>query len=378
MQRKDDVVKKLRTGIAGLLKSHGVTVLAGTGSLAARKTVRIEKDGAVTEVAAKKVIVATGSESAMPSFIPFDGMKIIESKAALSLAALPNSIIIIGGGVIGCEFASMLTAFGVKVTVIEMLDRLLPLEDKDISAALTKVFDKAGITVHTGAKAEKIAVTPAGVTCEIAGQAISAEMMLVAIGRAMNTKGLGLEEAGVKIEKGAVIVDEHLQTTAAGVYAIGDITAKLQLAHVASAQGIVAAEHATGLDSRMDYAVVPNCIFTTPEIGTVGMSEAKAAERGEIRVGTFHFAGLGKAMAMGETTGFCKIVADAKTDAVLGVQIIGPHATDLVAEAALAIKLQCTARELAKTIHAHPTLAEGLMEAAHAVHGECIHAPRKR
>ena len=378
MQRKDDVVKKLRTGIAGLLKSHGVTVIAGTGSLIGRKTVRIEKDGAVTEVAAKKVIVATGSESAMPASIPFDGVKILESKAALCLASLPKSIVIIGGGVIGCEFASMLNAFGVGATVVEMLDRLLPLEDKEISAALTKSFQKAGIAVHTGVKAENIAATPAGVTCDIAGQTLKTEMMLVAIGRATNTKGLGLEDAGVKLEKGAVVVDEHMQTTAAGVYAIGDITAKPQLAHVASAQGIVAAEHAMGLDSRIDYSVVPNCIFTTPEIGTVGLSEAKAAERGDIRVGTFHFAALGKALAMGETSGFCKVVADAKTDAVLGVQIIGSHATDLIAEAGLAIRLQCTARELGRTIHAHPTLAEGMMEAAHAVHGECVHAPKKR
>jgi dihydrolipoamide dehydrogenase len=204
-------------------------------------------------------------------------------------------------------------------------------------------------------------------------------MMLVAVGRAMNTADIGLDRLGIATESGAVSVDAHMRTSVAGIYAIGDITAKPQLAHVASAQALVAADNATGGDAAMDYRVVPNCIFTQPEIATVGLSEAEARETvGEIRVGMFPYAALGKALAIGATTGFYKIVADASSDAILGVQIVGAHATDIIAEAALAIRLECTVAELARTIHAHPTLSEGLMEAAHAVHGDAVHVPPRR
>ncbi|NLF38464.1 dihydrolipoyl dehydrogenase [bacterium] len=378
--RKNGIVKKLRQGVASLLKANGVTVIEGTASFKTRNELRVATAGGETPVKTKKTIIASGSESARPSFIPFDDRKIVESKAFLDIDTLPASIIIIGGGVIGCEFASMLNAFGVEVTVVEMLERLLPIEDKEVSAAITRSFEKAGIAVKTGVKAENISATPSGVTCEIAGTAIQAEMMLVAVGRALNTSGLGLEQIGVKTEKGVVIVDERMQTTAGGVFAIGDITGKAQLAHVASSQAMAAADNATGGDVKMNYAVVPNCIFTLPEIASVGLNEDKAREKaGAISVGRFPYAALGKALAIGEPEGFYKIVADAETDEILGVQIVGAHATDLIAEAAMAIELESTATSFGQTIHAHPTLAEGLMEAAHAVHGECIHAaPRKK
>jgi dihydrolipoamide dehydrogenase len=274
----------------------------------------------------------------------------------------------------------MLNTFGVKVTVVELLDSLLPMEDSDVSKALTRSFEKAGITVMTGAGAENVQATAKkGVTLEVAGQLLSAEMLLVAIGRSNNVPDIGLETAGVKVARNVVEVDERMQTSVAGIYAIGDITGKQQLAHVASAQALVAAENAADGRATMDYTAVPNCIFTMPEIATVGLGEEQARAAGrDVRVGSFAYAALGKALAGNHTEGFYRIVADAKTDEILGVQIMGAHATDLIAEAALAIRLECTSEELGRTIHAHPTLAEGLMEAAHAVHGVCIHAPARR
>ncbi len=378
--RRDAVVKKLRQGIALLLKSNGVTVLEGTARLKTRHDVAISGKAGETVISGKALIIATGSACARPKLFPFDDARVHDSRSFFAtVTALPKSIIIVGGGVIGCEFASMLHAFGVQVTVVELLERLLPIEDVEISKALTKTFEKAGITVKTGVKVDNVQVTAKGVTCDVAGAALAAEMMLVAVGRANNVPEIGIEQAGVKIEKNVVVVDERMQTSVAGIYAIGDITGKAQLAHVASAQALVAADNATGQRAQMDYRIVPNCIFTMPEIGTVGLSEAAATQAGhKVTVGQFAYMALGKALALNQPEGFYRIVADAKTDEILGVQIYGAHATELIAEAALAIRLECTSEELAKTIHAHPTLAEGLMEAAHAVHGACIHAPARK
>ncbi len=380
LARRDGVVKKLRQGIAMLLKAHGVTVIEGTGTLASRRELSVKTADAVVQVGAKAIIIATGSECARPKLFPFDDVRVHDSRSFFaSVAQLPASIIIVGGGVIGCEFASMLNAFGVKVTVVELLDRLLPLEDEEISKALSKHFEKAGIAVNTGVKVENVAVQSDAVTCDVAGQKLSADMMLVAVGRATNVPNIGLETAGVKVEKNTVVVDDRMQTSVPGIYAIGDITGKAQLAHVASAQAHVAADNATGARAQMDYRLVPNCIFTMPEIGTAGLNAAAAAQAGyTVTIGSFPYMALGKALAIGQPDGFYRIVADAKTDEILGVQIMGAHATDLIAEAVLAMRLECTSEELAKTIHAHPTLAEGLMEAAHAVHGACVHQPPPR
>jgi dihydrolipoamide dehydrogenase len=377
--RKRKVVGTLQKGIAALLKANNVTVIEGTGCLKSRREVAVSHAESEQTVEAGTIIIATGSETARPQAFPFDGTRVVGSRELLDIVALPASILIVGGGVIGCEFASMLNAFDVDVSIVEMLDRLLPLEDEDVSKAIAREFKKAKITVHTGAAIEDVQATGNGVQAMLNGEKLEADMMLVAVGRALNTASIGLGSVGVKTEQGAIVVDEHMRTSVANIYAIGDITAKQQLAHVASAQALVAADNATGGDETMDYTVVPNCIFTAPEIASVGMSEAQAREAaGEIRIGMFPYAALGKALAIGETTGFYKIVADAGTDAILGVQIVGAHATDLIAEAALAIRLECTVAELARTIHAHPTLAEGLMEAAHAVHGEAVHVPPRR
>ena len=377
-ERKDGVVKKLRNGIGALLKSNKIEIIKGNAKLISRNKIEIEAGKVNETIESKKIILATGSEPAKPGFFPFDGKKVLDSTDLLKITKLPKSIIIVGGGVIGCEFANILNTFGVKVTVVEMLDRLLPIEDKDISTAVTRKFKKSGIDVITGVAIENVKITANGVGGKIEGKPISAEIMLVGVGRSLNTKNIGLETVGVKLDKiGAVIVNERMQTSVANIYAIGDITNKMQLAHVASAQGIVAAINAAGGMEKMDYRVVPNCIFTIPEIGTVGMTEAEAKEAGDIKVGKFYYAGLGKALAAGEPEGFYKIIADAKTDEILGAQVYGAHATDIIAEAAIAMKLESTAEELGKTIHAHPTLAEGMMEAAHALHGECIHMPAK-
>jgi len=380
VSRKDGIVKTLRNGIAALLKSNKIDVIQGTAKLKTRNEIEVTNKKDKTIVASDKIILATGSESAKPGFFPFDGKKVLDSKDLLDIKKLPKSIIIVGGGVIGCEFASVLNSFGVKVTVVEMLERLLPIEDKDISAALTKQFEDSGITVKTGVAIENVKTTAKGVRGKVEGKTVSAEMMLVAVGRALNTKDIGLEEVRIKVdENNAIVVNDRMQTNVGNVYAIGDITNKMQLAHVASAQGIVAAENATGKRASLNYKVVPNCIFTSPEIGTVGMNQAEAIKVVEkVKVGKFFYSGLGKAMAIGETNGFYKIVSDDSTGEILGVQIFGAHATDIIAEAALAIQLECTVEELGKTIHAHPTLAEGVMEAAHAVHGECIHMPARK
>jgi dihydrolipoamide dehydrogenase len=377
-KRKTKIVKKLRQGIKLLLRSNDVSLIEGTARLMAKNEILVAgNDGSETSIHADAVIIATGSESACPGFIPFESERVMESKAFLDLTELPKSIIIVGGGIIGCEFAGLLNTFGISVTVVEMLDRLLPLEDEEISVALTKSFKKAGITVMTGAGISDVTADDSGVRGKVNGETLSAEMMLVAVGRSLNTHNIGLETVGIATDTNAIAVDDHMRTSIPGIYAIGDITNKPQLAHVASAQALVAAENAAGKDSVIDYRVIPNCIFTIPEIATVGLNEAQARESaGEITVGSFPYAALGKAMAAGETNGFYKIIADAKTDEILGVQIYGSHATDIIAEATLAIKLECTAAELGRTIHAHPTLAEGLMEAAHAVHGECIHLPK--
>ncbi len=379
VERKNAIVKKLNGGIGALLKSNKIEIIKGEAKLISRNEIEIT-NGKISEVIeSDKIILATGSEPAKPGFFPFDGKKVLDSTDLLKITKLPKSIIIVGGGVIGCEFANILNTFGVKVTLVEMLDRLLPLGDKDISAAVTKKFKNIGIEVKTGVAIENVKITANGVGGKIEGKPVSAEMMLVGVGRALNTKNIGLDKAGVKLDdKGAVVVNERMQTSAANIYAIGDITNKLQLAHVASAQGIVAAVNAAGGMEKMDYRVVPNCIFTIPEIGSVGMTEAEAKEAaGEIKVGKFYYAGLGKALAAGEHEGFYKIISDAKTDEILGVHIYGAHATDIIAEAAVAMKLESTVEELGRTIHAHPTLAEGVMEAAHALHGECIHMPAK-
>jgi dihydrolipoamide dehydrogenase len=380
LSRKNEVVGKLRLGILSLLKAGKIDFIEGVAKFADRKKIVVaQKNGKEIVVSAEKIIVASGSEPAAPSFIPKD-KRILTSTELLDIESIPKSLLALGGGVIGCEFACMFSALGTEVTVIEMLPQILPAVDLELSNYLTKEMAKGGIKVITGTKVEKVSLKNNKVVCQTGDDEFSAEYMLVAVGRKPVVSGLNLEKAGVRVdEKGFVRVDSKCRTNAPGVYAIGDVTGRIQLAHLASAMGTCAAENACGKNCEFRDDLVPNCIFTSPEIGAVGLSEQDCENRKiKYKVGKFPFAALGKALAINETSGFCKVIADAETDQALGVHIIGPHATDLIAEAATAMNLEITAESLGKAIHAHPTLAEAVMEAAHDVHGRCVHAPPRR
>ena len=378
--RKNEIVATQVKGIYTLLSAAKVTVKQGTGSLVDAKTVKVSGTTGTETVSGKAIILATGSEPRGVPGIAFDGERVLSSTEALEMPELPKTFLIVGGGVIGMEFASMLNSLGTQVIVVEMLPQVLPMEDPMLVRVLQGVLQKQGVTFHVNTKIEKVAIAAGGVRADISGgTTVEAERALVATGRRLNSVGLGLEALGVAVEGGAIRVNDRMETSVAGIYAIGDVTGESLLAHVASMQGLVAAANATGGEARMDYAAVPNCIYTDPEIASVGLSEAKAKEKGlAVKVGRFTFAALGKAWCIGETQGMVKVIADAKTDKVVGVGIVGPHATDLIAEGVLAVRHGLTATQLGETIHAHPTLAEAVGEAAHDVHGRAIHKARLR
>ncbi len=379
--RKDKVVGTLRKGVEGLLKANGVTLLRGVGSFVSRNVIAVDGADGKQEIGASKTIIATGSDSVMPGFIPKSKL-IVESRAFLELTKLPKSLLILGGGVIGCEFACLAAQLGVKVSIVEMLDDVLPMLDKDVRRQVRKYMEKElDIDIITGAPLEKITTTAKAVKGKVDGKAVQAEMMLVSIGRRPVTDGLAIENAGVTLnEHGFIPADADCSTSAATVYAVGDVIAgSTQLAHAATAQGCTAAENAVAGKAKKAAILIPGCIFTAPEVGVVGMSEAEAKEAGrDVAVGKFAFASLGKAMAMGETVGFVKWIADADTDQILGAAAVGPHATELIAEATLAVNAELTVSEIGKTVHSHPTLSEAWMEAAHVLHGSCVHAMPSR
>ena len=375
-QRKDEVVEKLRKGIAMLLKKNKVAVIAGRAKLTDKNTVAVTKDSETTSVTATNIIIATGSEPLRLAGFPFDGKRVITSDDALGFTRAPESIVIVGGGYIGAEWAAIYSGLGTKVTVVEMMDQLLPRSDADLARELFRAFKKNKMSIFLGVKVEDVAVKDDGVTCKLSnGKEVAAEMVMVCVGRGLNSRNLGLEEVDVKMDRSAIAVDDHCRTSVPNIYSIGDVTAKLMLAHVASRQGIVAAECAMGLESAVDLRVVPACVFTDPEIGSVGRSAKECEEAGiEFKEAKFSFIGLGKAQAVGETRGWAKIIAEATTGEVLGVHIIGPHASDLIAEAGLAMAMEATVEEIAHAIHAHPTLPEALAESAEGWLGRAIHA----
>jgi len=380
LERKRQTVEGLRNGIEALLKSNGVDVIRGTASFVDRKTLKVAgAEKSPRKIEAGAIIVATGGETVVPGFVPRHD-NILTSKSALDNPELPESVIVLGGGIIGCEFACLYERLGVEVTVVEMLPQILPNQDKDVARTVATAMKKRGIKVMTNSRMTDIAAKGKGVSAKVGDAEIAARAMLVCVGRRPVTDGLNLAAAGLKTdEQGLLPVNEKCRTKAPSIYAIGDASGMLQLAHRASAMGVCAASNAMGQPDTYRDDLVPSCIFTAPEIGAVGRTEADLREAGvDVKVGKFPFAALGKAHAIQETGGFCKVVADAETDQVLGVQIVGPHATDLIAEAATAMHLETTAAELARAIHAHPTLAEAVMEAAHAVHDQCIHLPRPR
>jgi dihydrolipoamide dehydrogenase len=386
VERKNKIVAGLVKGVRTLLKTWNVELIEGRGALVNATTVRVVKpDGSETTVQADAVIVGTGTTAPALSDLELDGTHIISSREALDLTAIPDSLLIVGGGVEGCEFASLFSVLGTKVTLVEMLPRILPTEDEEVSALLAAELKKQGVTILVNARVEKVAVGPSGVSTTLAdGTTVTSAKVLVSIGRRFNTGGktdeLGLEAAGVQLgRRGEILVDERMATNVPGVYAIGDVTGKAMLAHVASAQGKVAVRNILGRPAAMSYDVIPAGIFTFPEVGRVGLTEQEARQRGmEIKIGKFRPIGLGKAHASGETTGLMKIITEAKTGRIVGVHLVGSHAADLIHEAAVAMRMGATAETLAETIHAHPTMPEGLMEAAEDVDGMAIHLARRR
>jgi len=386
--RKDKIVKGLTGGIDLLFKKNKVERIAGTGRLLGGGKVEVTADGAATQtLEAKEIVVATGSTARSVPGIEIDRKRIITSDEAIHMAAIPKSIAIMGSGAVGVEFASIFKRFGSDVTLLELLPRIVPNEDEAVSAELACVFKKGKITVLTGTKVTSAKPGANGVTLTAepaaggASQTIEAEYLLVATGRGPVTTGLGAAEAGLKLERGYIKVDALFRTGVPGISAIGDVITfdkpgHPQLAHLSSAEGILVAERIAGHDVRpINYDHVPACTYCDPEIGSVGLTEKEARERGyDVVIGQFNFRVLGRARMANETDGFVKIVAEKKYDEVLGFHMIGPRSTELVAEATLALRLECTVEELMRTIHAHPTMSEAVLEAAHAAHGAPIHA----
>jgi dihydrolipoyl dehydrogenase len=374
--RKRKVVDKNARGIEGLFKKYKATGLHGRGRLVGPHEVEVEGSEGKTVYQAKNILIATGS---VPRDVPIaraDGERILNSDHILELERIPASLAVLGAGAVGTEFASIFASFGTKVTLIEMLPRVLPIEDEEISAELEKQLKRRGLQVLTGTRLSAVEQTEGGVRLKLEGRPdIEAELLLSAVGRRPVTEGIGLEELGVQLERGYVQVNPLMQTAVPHIYAIGDVVNTPWLAHVASSEGILAVEHMAGQPVRpLNYDLVPSCTYCEPEVGSVGLSEAKARERGyEVAVGKFPFGASGKAAILGKTAGFVKVVRETKYDELLGVHIIGPHATDLVAEASVALAGESTTEQLFRTMHAHPTLSESVMEAAHAAWGHAIH-----
>jgi dihydrolipoamide dehydrogenase len=381
VKRSRQVSDRLVKGVGFLMKKNNIAVYMGTAKLTAKDTVAVtDKDGKLTELKAKNIIVATGATTAVPGAWKVDGEKVVTYLEAILQEKLPKSVIVIGSGAIGVEFSTVWNSYGVEVTIVEMLPRIVPLEDEEISSELEKAFKKSGIKTLTGHKVESVEATKAGVkvtvSAEGATKVLEADQALVAIGFRPNSKGLGLEESGVKInERGFVEIDEKMQTNVPGIWAIGDVTGKLMLAHVGSAMGIVCAENIAGHETvTLDYEMMPRATYCQPQVASFGLTETQARERGfTVKIGRFPFQANGKALGLGDYAGWVKLVVDEKYGEILGAHMIGPEVTELLPELTLAHMLELTPHEIARNVHAHPTLSEVLMEAAHGAEGSPIH-----
>jgi len=379
VQRSRGVAEKMSKGVEFLMKKNKIDVIFGTAKVKPGKKVAVEKDGAVTEYTAEHIVLATGARSRELPNLPQDGKKVIGYRQALTLSKQPKSMIVVGSGAIGVEFAYFYATMGTEVTVVEFMPNIVPVEDEDVSKHLEKSFKKAKIKVMTNASVESVDTSGEGVKAQVKTEKgvveLQADILLSAVGITANIENIGLEEVGIKTEKGRVVVDEWYRTSVPGYYAIGDILPTQALAHVASAEGITCVEKIKGLDvERIDYGNIPGCTYCTPEIASVGLTEKQAKEKGyEIKVGKFPFSASGKATANGDTDGFVKVIFDAKYGEWLGCHMIGTGVTEMIAEAVAARKLETTGHEILKTVHPHPTLSESVMEAVAAAYGEVIH-----
>ncbi|BDB01548.1 dihydrolipoyl dehydrogenase [Clostridium botulinum] len=381
--RKNTVVNTLVSGVSSLLEHNKVKVINGTAAFEGKSSIKVTKDQGESEnIQFDNVIISSGS---VPFIPPIEGRElegVIDSTGALSLDSIPKSMVIIGGGVIGIEFANIFSFLGCKVTVIEMLPYILPPVDREISEILKEKLKKDGIDIYNNCKVTKIENNNENLNVSFEEDNdklnIEAQKVLIAVGRRANISNLNLESTGVYIEKGCIWVNDNMETNIKGIYAIGDCTGKNMLAHVASDQGIIAVENIMGKNKKMDYKTVPACVYTKPELASVGLTEEQAKQKGvDYKVGKFPLIYNGKSLIMNDTEGFIKIITDKKYEEILGVHILGPRATDLITEAALALRLEATLEEIITTVHAHPTIGEAMKEAALAVNKEAIHMVNK-
>jgi len=381
VKRSRQVSDRLVKGVGFLMKKNNIDVHMGTAHLPKVGTVTVTaEDGKTTELSAKNIIVATGASAAVPGAWEVDGERVVTYLEAILQEKLPKSVVIIGAGAVGVEFATVWNSYGVEVTIVEMLPHLVPLEDEEVSKELEKNFKKRGINFLTNHRVEGIETLKTKVKITVSSgdesKVLDTEQALVAIGFRPNSKGLGLEELGVKIsERGFVEIDERMQTNVTGIWAIGDVTGKLMLAHVGSAMGIIAAENIAGAETiTLDYEMMPRATYCQPQVASFGLTEAQAKERGyDVKIGRFPFQPNGKALGLGDYAGFIKLVVDGKYGEILGAHMIGPEVTELLPELTLAHMMELTPNEIARNVHAHPTLSEVIMEAAHAAEGHAIH-----
>ena len=379
IQRSRRVADRMAKGVEFLFRKNKITLVPGTGTLKAKNVVEVKGKAGVQTLEAKAIILATGSEPRSLPGVTIDEKQVISSNGAVRTEVQPASLIIIGAGAVGMEFADVYGAYGVPVTVLEALPRVLPVEDEEVSALLARVFSRRGMTVRTGVRVQKVSPGKAGLAVEIEAEGkterLEAQQVLMAVGRASKTRGLGLEALGVAAEHGFVTVGPTMETSVKGIFAVGDMTGRQMLAHKAMAEGVVAAEAIAGRSPRpVDYDNVPSCTYCRPQVASIGLSEANAKANGrEIAVGRFPFTANGKAVALGETEGFLKVVADKRTGEILGVHIVGPEATEMIHEFAVGRTLEATLEEIIHTIHAHPTLSEAALEATLAALGQAIH-----
>jgi len=381
VKRSRLISDRLTKGVAFLMRKNNIAVHIGNARITSKdKVIVTEKDGKTVELKTKNIVIATGASVALPPGWQLDGEKVISYLEAILQEKLPKSAIIIGAGAIGVEFATIWNSYAVEVTIVEMLPHLVPLEDEETGIELEKAFKKRKINFLTGQHVESIQTTENGVAVRVRGgqeeKILEAEQALVAIGFRPNGKGLGLQEVGVSVsERGAVEIDERMATNIPGIWAIGDVTAKVMLAHVASTQGIVCAENIAGVPTiTLDYEMLPRATYCQPQVASFGLTEAQAKERGyEVKIGRFPFQANGKALGLGESSGWVKILSDAKYGEILGAHLIGAEVTELLPELTLAQMMELTPAEIARNVHAHPTLSEVLMEAAHVAEGHAIH-----
>ena len=380
IQRSRGVASKMSGGIQFLMKKNKIDVIMGTAKVKAGKKVSVvDTEGKTTEYSATNIIIATGARSRELPNLPQDGKKVIGYRQALSLPEQPKSMIVVGSGAIGIEFADFYNSMGTKVTVVEFLPNIVPLEDEEVSKHVEKSLKKSGIEIMTNSSVESVDTSGNGVKAKVKtanGEiTLEADILLSAVGIAANVEGIGLEEVGIKTDKGRVLVNEWYETSVPGYYAIGDIIPTQALAHVASAEGITCVEKIKGMQvEKIDYGSIPGCTYCHPEIASVGLTEKQAKEKGyEIKVGKFPFSASGKATANGDVDGFIKVIFDAKYGEWLGCHMVGDGVTDMIAEAVVARKLETTGHEVLKAIHPHPTISEAVMEAVAAAYGEVIH-----